>query len=177
VAFALDLTEQKRAEAEIRALKDQLYRENIALREEINHISMFEEIVGSSEALRRVLSQLTKVAPSDSTVLITGESGTGKELIARAIHKRSKRAGRAFIGVNCAAIPGSLVASELFGHEKGHLRVPHNGAWVVSKRQMVARSSWMRLATSLRIFKSHCYECCKNERLNASAATHRSPWT
>src|SRR5215813_5383194 len=119
VAFALDLTEQKRAEAEIRALKDQLYRENIALREEVDRASMFEEIVGSSEALRRVLSQLTKVAPSDSTVLITGESGTGKELIARAIHKHSKRAGRAFIGVNCAAIPGSLVASELFGHEKG----------------------------------------------------------
>ena len=103
---------------EIKALKDQLHKENIALREEINHISI-EEIVGSSEALRRVLSQVTKVAPSDSTVLITGESGTGKELIARAIHKRSKRAGRAFIGVNCAAIPGSLVASELFGHEKG----------------------------------------------------------
>jgi formate hydrogenlyase transcriptional activator len=80
---------------------------------------MFEDIVGSSEPLRKVLNQLRKVAPSDSTVLILGETGTGKELIARAIHKRSKRAQRAFIAVNCAAIPPSLIASELFGYEKG----------------------------------------------------------
>jgi formate hydrogenlyase transcriptional activator len=80
---------------------------------------MFEEIVGSSEPLRKVLSQVSKVAPSDSTVLILGQTGTGKELIARAIHKRSRRAGRSFIGVNCGAIPPSLIASELFGHEKG----------------------------------------------------------
>ncbi|HXM14458.1 MAG TPA: sigma-54 dependent transcriptional regulator [Candidatus Eremiobacteraceae bacterium] len=80
---------------------------------------MFEDIVGSSEALRKVLRQVTKVAPSDSTVLILGETGTGKELLARAIHKRSKHADRAFIAVNCAAIPPSLIASELFGHEKG----------------------------------------------------------
>src|SRR5947209_11602551 len=80
---------------------------------------MFEEIVGSSEPLRRVLSQVTKVAPTDSTVLILGETGTGKELIARAIHKRSNRSDRAFIRVNCAAISPSLIASELFGHEKG----------------------------------------------------------
>jgi formate hydrogenlyase transcriptional activator len=89
------------------------------LREEIDHSSMFEEIVGSSEALRRVLAQVAKVAPVDSTVLISGETGTGKELIARAIHRRSNRATRAFISVNCAAIPPSLIASELFGHEKG----------------------------------------------------------
>ena len=80
---------------------------------------MFEEIVGSSNALRMVLQHVAKVAPTDSTVLILGETGTGKELIARAIHKRSKRSARAFIGVNCAAIPSSLIASELFGHEKG----------------------------------------------------------
>jgi formate hydrogenlyase transcriptional activator len=80
---------------------------------------MFEEIVGSSEALRKVLQQVAKVAPVDSTVLILGETGTGKELIARAIHKRSNRSSRAFIRVNCAAIPPSLIASELFGHEKG----------------------------------------------------------
>ena len=98
---------------------DQLHEENLALKEEIDHASMFENIVGSSEELGRVLHQVTKVAPSDSTVLILGETGTGKELIARAIHKRSKRADRLFIGVNCAAIPPSLVASELFGHEKG----------------------------------------------------------
>src|SRR5438105_11812083 len=80
---------------------------------------MFEEIVGSSEALRKVLLQIAKVAPTDSTVLIMGETGTGKELIARAIHKRSQRSARTFVSVNCAAIPQSLIASELFGHEKG----------------------------------------------------------
>jgi len=89
------------------------------LREEIDHSSMFEEIVGSSEALRRVLAQVAKVAPVDSTVLILGDTGTGKELIARAIHKRSTRSARAFVRVNCASIPQSLIASELFGHEKG----------------------------------------------------------
>jgi len=104
---------------EINTLKDQLHKENVALREEINHVSMFEEIVGSSEPLRKVLHQLRKVAPSDSTVLILGETGTGKELIARAIHKQSSRSPRAFIAVNCAAIPPSLIASELFGHERG----------------------------------------------------------
>jgi formate hydrogenlyase transcriptional activator len=93
--------------------------ENLALREQIDRESMFEDIVGSSESLRKLLRQVTKVAPSDSTVLILGETGTGKELIARAIHKRSARAERAFIAVNCAAIPPSLIASELFGHEKG----------------------------------------------------------
>jgi len=93
--------------------------ENLALREQIDRESMFEDIVGSSAALHKVLRQVRKVAPSDSTILILGETGTGKELIARAIHKRSNRADRAFIGVNCAAIPPSLIASELFGHEKG----------------------------------------------------------
>src|SRR2546428_383200 len=81
--------------------------------------SMFEEIVGSSPALPRVLAQMAKVAKTDSTVLILGETGTGKELVARAIHRRSDRSTRAFIRVNCAAIPPSLIASELFGHEKG----------------------------------------------------------
>jgi transcriptional regulator with GAF, ATPase, and Fis domain len=80
---------------------------------------MFEEIVGVSPPLRTVLSDVSKVAPTDSTVLITGETGTGKELVARAIHKRSPRSARAFVAVNCAAIPTSLIASELFGHEKG----------------------------------------------------------
>ena len=126
VGTGLDITEQTLAHAalqkafeEIRALKDKLYEENLALREEIDQASMFEEIVGSSAALQEVLSRIAKVAPSDSTVLITGETGTGKELVARAIHKRSQRARRAFVSVNCAAIPGSLIASELFGHEKG----------------------------------------------------------
>jgi PAS domain S-box-containing protein len=99
--------------------EERLQQENAALREEINHASMFGEIVGSSEPLRRVLAQVTKVAPSDSTVLVLGETGTGKELIARAIHKRSNRAVQPFIAVNCGAIPVSLITSELFGHEKG----------------------------------------------------------
>jgi len=109
----------KNAFDEIQVLKDQLYKENLALREEIDVSRMFEEIVGSSPALQVVLSRVAKVAPTDSTVLITGETGTGKELIARAIHKRSQRDSRAFVSVNCAAIPRDLIASELFGHEKG----------------------------------------------------------
>jgi len=99
--------------------EQRLQDENLALREEIDRFSMFEEIVGSCEPMRQVLRQVEKVAPSDATVLILGETGTGKELIARALHRRSKRAARAFIRVNCAAIPQSLIASELFGHEKG----------------------------------------------------------
>ncbi len=111
-ATATDIEDRKQTEQRVR-------NENFALREQIDRDSMFEEIVGSSEALRRVLAQVSKVAPTDSTVLILGETGTGKELIARAIHNRSKRSTRAFIRVNCAAIPASLIASELFGHEKG----------------------------------------------------------
>ena len=80
---------------------------------------MFEEIVGTSRPLKAVLSRIAKVAPTDSTVLITGETGTGKELIARAVHKRSQRSGCPFVSVNCAALPPTLVSSELFGHEKG----------------------------------------------------------
>jgi len=111
-ATGTDIDDRKRAE-------DRMRNETVALREEIVRSAMFEEIVGSSEALRKVLEQVSRVAPTDSTVLIQGETGTGKELIARAIHNRSKRANRAFIRVNCAAIPPSLIASELFGHEKG----------------------------------------------------------
>jgi len=107
-----DIDDRKRIE-------EQLRNENLDLREEIDRTSMFEEIVGSCKPMRQVLKQVEKVAPSDSTVLILGETGTGKELIARALHKRSKRATRAFVRVNCAAIPQSLIASELFGHEKG----------------------------------------------------------
>jgi formate hydrogenlyase transcriptional activator len=111
-AAGTDIDDHKQAQ-------QRLQNENIALREEVDQASMFEEIVGSSVALRRVLSQVAKVAPTDSTVLILGETGTGKELIARAIHNRSHRSTRAFVRVNCAAIPPSLIASELFGHEKG----------------------------------------------------------
>jgi len=111
-ATGTDINDRKRDELRVKS-------ENLALREDIDSSSMFEEIVGSSSALRRVLADVVRVAAVESTVLITGETGTGKELIARAIHKRSARANRAFIRVNCAAIPPSLIASELFGHEKG----------------------------------------------------------
>src|SRR5579871_5794115 len=111
-ATGTDIDDRKRAE-------DRTRNENIALREDIVRSSMFEEIVGSSEPLRKVLDQVSKVAPTDSTALVLGETGTGKELIAPAIHNRSNRSNRAFIRVNCAAIPSSLIASELFGHEKG----------------------------------------------------------
>jgi transcriptional regulator with GAF, ATPase, and Fis domain len=111
--------ELQEREAEIRALKDRLQRENLALRDEVDRASMFEEIVGSSNTLQTVLSRVAKVAPTDSTVLISGETGTGKELIARAVHKRSQRSGRAFVSVNCAALAPGLISSELFGHEKG----------------------------------------------------------
>jgi formate hydrogenlyase transcriptional activator len=104
---------------EIRRLKDRLQAENLVLREEIDQESMFEEIVGSSRVLQTVLGRVDKVARTDSTVLVTGETGTGKELIARAIHRRSARSSRALIKVNCAALPEALIASELFGHEKG----------------------------------------------------------
>jgi transcriptional regulator with GAF, ATPase, and Fis domain len=126
VGTVVDITERRRAEEalrsafdEIKRLKDELYRENLALRDEIDRSSMFEEIVGASDPLRAVLSRIAKVAPTDSTVFVTGETGTGKELIARAIHKRSPRSGRAFVSVNCAALAPSLISSELFGHEKG----------------------------------------------------------
>jgi PAS domain S-box-containing protein len=112
VVPAIDIDDRKRSE-------ERLQQENIALREEIDKASMFEEIVGTSPTLQTVLSLVSKVAATDSTVLITGETGTGKELVARAIHRRSQRSSFAFVSVNCAAIPRDLIASELFGHEKG----------------------------------------------------------
>src|SRR4029077_16792281 len=109
---ATDIEDRKRDE-------HKLQQENVALREEIDKTSMFEEIGGASPALTAVLSRVSKVASSDSTVLISGETGTGKEVVAGSIHRRSRRASRAFVAVNCAAIPHDLIASELFGHEKG----------------------------------------------------------
>jgi transcriptional regulator with GAF, ATPase, and Fis domain len=126
VGAVLDNTEQTKARialenalAEVKLLRDQLYKENLALRDEVDRVSMFEDILGSSPALQAVVSRVVKVAPTDSSVLITGETGTGKELVARAIHKRSRRSQRAFVSVNCAALAPSLISSELFGHEKG----------------------------------------------------------
>ena len=109
---ATDIEDRKAAE-------QRLQEENVTLREEIDRASMFEEIVGGSAPLNKVLSSISKVAPTDSGVLITGETGTGKELVARAIHARSRRSSRPFVSLNCAAIPRDLISSELFGHEKG----------------------------------------------------------
>ena len=111
-ATATDIDDRKRSE-------ERVQKENVVLREEIDKASMFEEIMGSSAALKEVLSRVSQVAPTDATVLLTGETGTGKELVARAIHKRSRRAAHAFVSVNCAAIAPALIGSELFGHEKG----------------------------------------------------------
>jgi transcriptional regulator with GAF, ATPase, and Fis domain len=126
VGASIDVTEHHHARAElekafeeIKRLRDQLHDENVVLSEQIDQSFMFEEIVGTSSALQGVLSRLMKVAPTDSSVLICGETGTGKELVARAIHKRSRRSQRAFVSVNCAALAPSLISSELFGHEKG----------------------------------------------------------
>jgi transcriptional regulator with GAF, ATPase, and Fis domain len=126
VGAVMDVTAAKQSQQaleqafhEIKTLKDQLQSENIVLREEIDRASMFEEIVGTSPPLQKVLSRISKVARTDSSVLITGETGTGKELVARAIHRLSRRSSRAFVSVNCAVIPRDLIASELFGHEKG----------------------------------------------------------
>lgn len=105
--------------AEVTRLKSQLERENLVLRAEMDERSPHNEIVGDSRSLRRVLAQVDRVAATGATVLISGETGTGKELVARALHKRSNRASRPFVAVNCAALPASLIASELFGHEKG----------------------------------------------------------
>jgi transcriptional regulator with PAS, ATPase and Fis domain len=107
-------------DVEDRKLAEQrLQEENVALRGEIDKALMFEEIVGGSAPLKKVLSRVSKVAPTDSNVLITGETGTGKELVARAIHRRSRRSAYPFVSLNCASIPRDLIASELFGHEKG----------------------------------------------------------
>src|ERR1700736_3955505 len=126
VGASIDVTEHPRARAdlekafeEIKRLRDQLHDENVVLRDQIDQAFMFEEIVGTSPGLQGVLSRVTKVAPTDSSVLVSGETGTGKELIARAIHKRSRRDRKAFVSVNCAALAPSLISSELFGHEKG----------------------------------------------------------
>jgi PAS domain S-box-containing protein len=126
VGTIMDVTDQRLSRkaledalVEISTLKEQLYQENVALRQEIDETSMFEEIVGKSSVLQKVLKELETVGPTDSTVIIYGETGTGKELIARAIHNLSSRRLNAFVKVNCAAIPTGLLESELFGHEKG----------------------------------------------------------
>ena len=170
-ATGTDIDDRKRAE-------DRMRNETVALREEIVRSSMFEEIVGSSEALRKVLEQVSRVAPTDSTVLIQGETGTGKELIARAIHNRSKRSTRAFIRVNCAAIPPSLIASELFGHEKGFFHRGHSAdAWDALNRLMAERFSWMKSVTSRQRLRLLCCEFSRSGNSNELVAVKQFRWT
>jgi transcriptional regulator with GAF, ATPase, and Fis domain len=126
IGVNIDITARKlneeslrQAHEELKLLKDRLHEENVYLKEEIRVASNFGEMIGESEALTKVLRQAEQVAPLDTTVLILGETGTGKELLAHAIHTRSPRAKRPLIKVNCAALPGDLIESELFGHEKG----------------------------------------------------------
>ena len=177
IGNTLDITEQENALEEIRRLKDELYKENIVLREEINSTSMFEEVLGTSAVLQRVLALAAKVAPTDSTVLIMGETGTGKELIARAIHQRSKRAERSFVSVNCASIPSSLIMSELFGHEKGaftgavqrrlgRFELAEGGTLFLDE---VGDLPWKR--------KSRCCVFCRNANLNVLAESRCCPAT
>ena len=167
-ATGTDIDDRKRNE-------ERTQNENLVLREEIDRSSMFEEIVGSSEPLRRVLSQVAKVAPTDSTVLILGETGTGKELIARAIHKRSNRSGRAFIRVNCAAIPPSLIASELFGHEKGAFTEQCSGEWDALNRPIAEQYSWTKWVTSRPRRRLLCCEFSRSGNSNELVAVKQFP--
>ena len=169
--------ELKKAFAEIKILKDQLQNENLALKEEIDQASMFEEIVGASDAIKRILTLLSKVAPTDSTVLITGETGTGKELAARAIHKRSRRAQNAFVAVNCAAIPPSLVASDLFGHEKGAFTGATQrrlGRFEVADGGTIFSTKWGTFRPRPR---SPCSGCCRSTNWNGWAPPSPSQLT
>ena len=136
-----DIDDRKRTE-------ERLQQENVALREEIDKASMFEEIVGTSRPLKAVLSRIAKVAPTDSTVLITGETGTGKELIARAVHKRSQRSGRAFISVNCAALRPRWFPRNYLAMKREPSREPHNVGLAASKWLTAERFSWTKWANS-----------------------------
>ncbi len=161
VVPAIDIDDRKRSE-------ERLQHENVALREEIDKASMFEEIVGTSPALQTVLSRVSKVAATDSTVLITGETGTGKELVARAIHRRSPRSSYAFVSVNCAAIPRDLIASELFGHEKGAFTGATQRRLGRFELAEEARSSSTKSENFLPRPRSLCCAFCRNTNLSVS---------
>ena len=159
---------------EIETLKNKLEKEKLYLEEEIRTEYNFEEIIGSSSVLKRVLQNVETVATTDSTVLIYGETGTGKELIARAIHNLSDRRERTLVKVNCAAIPTGLLESELFGHEKGAF----TGA--IDRRIgrfELAQSFLTRLKTFHSICSRSCCVCCRSRSLNVSVARARCELT
>ena len=159
---------------EIKSLKEQLLLENRVLQEEIVERSIYEEIVGSSGSLQKVVTAIEQVAPTDSTVLITGETGTGKELVAHAIHRRSPRSDRALVKVNCAALPAELIASELFGHEKGAFTgALCNNASGDSKLLTAGRSFLMRSPNLVPRFRYRCCASCKRKSSSALVATAR----
>jgi formate hydrogenlyase transcriptional activator len=187
VGINLDIEERQQGLARaLRMTEERLQQENVALREEVDKTSMFEEIVGAAPALTAMLSRVSKVAGSDSTVLIIGETGTGKELVARAIHRRSRRGSKAFVAVNCAAIPHDLIASELFGHEKGaftgaiqrrlgRFELAHGGTIFLDE---VGELSADTQVTLLRVLQEHEFERVGgHERIQADvrviAATNR----
>jgi transcriptional regulator with GAF, ATPase, and Fis domain len=189
----MDVTGQWRLGAQLEKLLEEnkllrlrVHEENLALREEIDQACMFDEIVGSSPALRAVLANIVKVGPTDSTVLITGETGTGKELIARAIHRRSRRASGAFVVINCASTPSSLIASELFGHEKGaftgalqrrqgRFELAHSGTLFLDEIGELSAETQVAL---LRVLQEHQFERVGGNRaiptnVRVIAATNR----
>jgi formate hydrogenlyase transcriptional activator len=169
-ATGTDIQNQKKAEERLR-------NENLVLREELDRSSMFEEIVGSSEPMRQVLRQVAKVAPSDSTVLILGETGTGKELIARALYRRSSRSTRAFVRVNGATIPQSLIASEFFGTRKAPSRGHCRDVWGGLNPLTAERFSLMKLAIFPSRLKLRSCTCSRSENSSGWGAIIRFQWT
>lgn len=163
-----DITDRKLIEAELRKAKERLTEEKLYLEQEIDCQIGAKEVIGSGTGLKRVMEDLTAVAPTDSTVLLLGETGTGKEVIARAIHEASARSGKSFIKVNCAAIPSGLLESELFGAERGAC-TGAGGRSAESNWPMKGRCFSMKLAKFFRRCNQSFYACCKNRNSNAWA--------
>jgi len=167
-----DITDRKLIEAELRKAKERLTEEKLYLEQEIDCQIGAKEVIGSGTGLKRVMEDLTAVAPTDSTVLLLGETGTGKEVIARAIHEASARSGKSFIKVNCAAIPSGLLESELFGAERGAC-TGAGGRSAESNWPMKGRCFSMKLAKFFRRCNQSFYACCKN--MNSNAWAERAP--
>ena len=142
--------------------------EFVALDEPSAEVVRYEGVIGRSAALRNVLNQIGQVAPTDVTVLIYGETGTGKERFARAVHNLSGRRGQAFVKFNCAAIPATLLESDLFGTNGFYAR--SRGASAGSRPRTAARCSSTRLARSRSSCSRSCFAFCRNANSSVSAA-------